>query len=143
MYEMSIRSVMRRRGIIKAPPGATVRKVAKLMAARNAGAALVLEGDRLVGIFTERDVVFRVTARDLDARTTRLADVMTADPRTIGPERSFGHALALMHEHGFRHLPVVDHGKVVGIVSARSAMDPDLEQFRAEARRREALLGDR
>ena len=139
MYEMSIRSVMRRRGIIKAAPDATVRKVAKLMAARNAGAVLVLDGERLVGIFTERDVVFRVTARDLDARTTRLADVMTADPRTVDPGRTFGYALALMHENGFRHLPVVEGGKVVGIVSARSAMDPDLEQFRAESLRREGF----
>jgi CBS domain-containing protein len=92
-----------------------------------------------VGIFTERDVVFRVTARDLDARTTRLADVMTADPRTVDPGRTLGYALALMHENGFRHLPVVEGGKVVGIVSARSAMDPDLEQFRAETRRREGF----
>lgn len=139
MYEMSIRSVMRRRGIIKAAPDTTVRKAAKLMAERNTGAVLVLEGERLVGIFTERDVVCRVTARDLDARATRLAHVMTADPLTVGPERSFGYALALMHEHRIRHLPVVESGRVVGIVSARSALDPDLEQFRAEARRRELM----
>ena len=139
MYEMVIRSVMRRRGLAKAPPEATVRKAAKLMERRNTGAVLVIDGDRLVGIFTERDVVFRVTARDLDARTTRLGDVMTPNPRIIGPAQTFGHALALMHEHRIRHLPVVEDGKVVGIVSARSALDPDLEQFRAEAHRREGL----
>lgn len=139
MYEMPIRSVMRRRGLAKAPPEATVRKAAKLMEQRNTGAVLVIDGDRLVGIFTERDVVFRVTARDLDARTTRLGDVMTPNPRIIGPAQTFGYALALMHQHRIRHLPVVEDGKVVGIVSARSALDPDLEQFRAETRRREGL----
>ena len=137
MYDNPIRSVMRRRGLVKAGPDATVRKVAKQMARRNAGAALVIERDRLVGIFTERDVAFRVVAAGLDPDATPLRDVMTRHPHTIGPERPFGYALALMHERGFRHLPVLAKGKVVGLVSARSAMDPDLEEFRAEAHRRE------
>lgn len=137
MYDNSIRSVMRRRGIIKADPDATVRKVTKQMARRNAGAVLVIDGDRLVGIFTERDAVFRVMAPGLDAAETRLRDVMTRNPLTIGPDRPFGFALALMHKNGFRHLPVLEKGKLVGLVSARSAMDPDLEDFRAEAHRRE------
>ena len=140
MYEMTVREVMKRRGIIKVPPDTTVRKAAKLMSARNTGAALVLEDGRLVGIFTERDVVSRVVGKDLDARSTRLVDVMTPDPRTVTPERTFGYALGLMHQHRIRHLPVVEKGLVVCIVSARSALDPDLEQFRAEARRRELML---
>lgn len=142
MYEMTVREVMKRRGIIKVPPDTTVRKAAKLMTARNTGAALVLEGGRLVGIFTERDVVSRVVGKDLDARSTRVVDVMTPDPRTVTPERTFGYALGLMHRHRIRHLPVVEMGQVVGMVSARSALDPDLEQFRAEARRRELMLHD-
>ncbi|MFO1283629.1 MAG: CBS domain-containing protein [Burkholderiales bacterium] len=137
MYDQPIRSVMRRRGIIKAPPDATVRRAAKLMAARNTGAVLVAKNDRLVGIFTERDAVFRVIALGLDPGKTTIAEVMTRDPKTIGPNRSFGHALAVMHDQGFRHLPVIEKGKIVGLVSARSAMDPDLEDFRAEANRRE------
>ena len=88
MYDNSIRSVMRRRGIIKAEPDATVRKVTKQMARRNAGAVLVIDGDRLVGIFTERDAVFRVMAPGLDAAETRLRDVMTRNPVTIGPDRA-------------------------------------------------------
>ena len=136
MYDNSIRSVMRRRGIIKAEPDATVRKVTKQMARRNAGAVLVIDGDRLVGIFTERDAVFRVMAPGLDAAETRLRDVMTRNPLTIGPDRPFGFALALMHKNGFRHLPVLEKGKLVGLVSARSAMDPALEEFVSEAQRR-------
>jgi CBS domain-containing protein len=136
MYDQPIRRVMRR-SPVKAAPDASVRNVAKRMARRNAGAVLVVERDRLVGIFTERDVAFRVVAAGLDPDATTLREVMTRRPLTIGPEQPFGYALALMHEKGFRHLPVLDRGKVVGLVSARSAMDPDLEEFRAEAHRRE------
>jgi CBS domain-containing protein len=110
------------------------------MAKRNAGAVMVLAEGRLVGIFTERDVVFRVVAAGLDADATCLAQVMTPNPRTIGPEDALGSALLIMHKHGFRHLPVLEHGRIVGVVSARSAMDPDLEEFAVEASRREQFM---
>jgi CBS domain-containing protein len=61
---------------------------------------------------------------------------MTPSPHTVGPDKPFGYALLVMHDHGFRHLPVIENGKLIGIVSARSAMDPDLEEFEAEAQRR-------
>ena len=137
MFDRPVRSVMRRRNTVTAPPGTTVQKAAMLMAERNVGAVLVVDGDALVGIFTERDVVVRVVARGLDPATTAVSDVMTAQPHTTGPDVPFGSALAVMHEKGFRHLPVIENGKPVGIVSARSAMDPEMEDFTAEARRRE------
>ena len=62
---------------------------------------------------------------------------MTSDPTMLGPGTSYGHALLLMHEKGFRHVPVVEGGHVLGIVSARNAMDPELEEFVAEERRRD------
>ena len=127
---------MERRKILKAPPETSVHRAAGLMANKNVGAVMVIDNERLVGIFTERDAVFRVIARGLDARTTRLADVMTAAPRTVEPDKPFGYALLVMHENGFRHLPVIENGKPIGIVSARSAMDPDLEEFVSEAERR-------
>lgn len=133
--------MMRRGKVLKAPPDAPVCKAARLMARRNAGAVLVVEGERLVGIFTERDVVFRVVARGLDTRATRLADVMTPAPRTIDPDKTFGYALVIMHEGGFRHLPVVEDGKVLGIVSSRNALDPELIEFRSEAHRRKHFAG--
>jgi CBS domain-containing protein len=114
-----------------------VSEATRLMAAREVGAVMVVEDENLVGIFTERDVVFRVVARGLDARATRLADVMTRAPHTVEPDRPFGYALLIMHEKGFRHLPVIEDGKPIGIVSARSAMDPELEEFVSEAQRRE------
>ena len=106
------------------------------MARNEIGALLVVENERLVGIFTERDALFRVIACGLDVRTTRLADVMTAEPLTVAPESSYGYALLMMHEKGCRHAPVVDNGKLIGIVSSRNAMDPELEEFVPEVRRR-------
>ena len=137
MFDRTVRSVMRRRGLLKAPPDLRVSNAAKLMASSNVGAIMVLDAERLVGIFTERDVVFRVVARGLDPSEARIGEVMTRDPKTIGPEEPFGLALLVMHDGGFRHLPVIEDGKPIGIVSARSAMDPDLEEFVSEAQRRE------
>jgi CBS domain-containing protein len=137
MFDEPVRKVMQLRKLLKAAPETPVSKAAKQMAAKNVGAILVVEEDRLVGIFTERDVLFRIVARGLDPQATRLADVMTRAPHTVDPDKPFGYALLVMHEKGFRHLPVVQDGKLVGIVSSRSAMDPDLEEFASEAIRRE------
>jgi CBS domain-containing protein len=137
MFDRTVRTVMQRRKLLKAPPGMSVLRATKLMAQKNVGAVMVIDGEQLVGIFTERDVVFRVVACGLDPAKTRLAEVMTGNPFTIDPDKPFGYALLLMHEKGFRHLPVLDGGKPIGIVSARSAMDPYLEEFVSEAQRRE------
>lgn len=140
MFDQPVKNVMRRQKLLKAPPETLVAKAAKLMAGKNVGAIAVVADERLVGIFTERDLVFRVVARGLDVNATPIADVMTAHPKSIAPGAPFGAALLVMHEGGFRHLPVVDDGKVVGIVSARSAMDPELEEFESEALRRKRYL---
>jgi CBS domain-containing protein len=134
---------MQKRKVLKAPPQTLVAKAAKLMEKRNVGAVLVVETDRLVGIFTERDVTFRVVAHGLDARTTRVSQVMTRNPHTIEPDEPLAHALLVMHERGFRHLPVIERGKIIGIVSSRSAMDPEMEDFVSEARRREHFQASR
>jgi len=143
MFDLPVRSVMVRRKTLKAPPATSIARAAKLMAGKNVGAIMVVANRRLVGIFTERDLVFRVVACGLDVNTTTLSEVMTGEPITIDPGRSFGHAMTLMHEKGFRHLPVVENGMPIGIVSARSAMDPDLEDFVSEAHRREHYRLDR
>ncbi len=84
---------------------------------RRVGAALVLDGERLVGVFTERDVL-RAVARGHDAAAT-VGDWMTAGPETIEPDDTTEHAAVLMIHGGFRHLPVVEAGKVLGILSIR------------------------
>ena len=136
MFDRPVKDIMRREKLLKASPEAVVGKVAKLMESKSVGVVMVIAEDRLVGICTERDIVFRVVAKGLDADATRLADVMTTEPHTIAPEKPFGSALLLMHERGFRHLPVVQNGKVVGMVSSRSALDPSLEEFVSEEQRR-------
>ncbi|MBI1943278.1 MAG: CBS domain-containing protein [Betaproteobacteria bacterium] len=139
MLNEPIRNVMERKKLLVAPPHTSVSAAARMMAKKHVSAVMVVEDNRLVGIFTERDAVFRVLAQELDAQGTRLADVMTASPRTVAPEESFGYALLMMHEHGFRHVPVVENGAPVGIVSARNALDPDLEEFESEAQRRKHI----
>lgn len=137
MFDLPIRSVMERKKFITAAPTDTVSKAASLMATHDAGAVLVVEDHKLIGIFTERDLVFRVIALGGDPKATVLRDVMTAEPKTLGPTQSYGHALVIMQENGFRHVPVVEDGKAIGIISSRNAMDPDLEEFVADQRRRE------
>jgi len=140
MYDEPVKNVMRRRKLLMAPPMTLVTKAAVLMARKKVGAVLVIgENRELVGIFTERDAVFRVIAKGRDVRTTRLAEVMTPAPLTVHPRKSLGYALLMMYDNGFRHAPVVEDGKLVGIVSARSALDPELEEFAAESQRREHI----
>lgn len=107
----------------------TVAAAARLMKEHRIGAILVIHDGRLAGIFTERDALFRVIAEGRNPAKTRVAEVMTANPRTITPDRPFGHALHLMYEGGFRHVPVVDNGRPLGVVSARDALGPDLREF--------------
>ena len=118
----------------------TIEQAAKLMKEKHVGALLVMEGERLAGIFTERDALFRVIAEGRDPAKTRLHEVMTANPRTITPDRPFGHALHLMHEGGFRHVPVVDGGRPLGVVSARDALGPEIESFVSELDKRARIF---
>ena len=143
MYDEPVRNVMRKKKLLTAKPQDSILQVSRRMAKRNVGAVLVVQDASLVGILTERDVVFRVVGAGLDPRATRVAEVMTPNPVTIAPKRPFGLALAIMHREGFRHLPVVEQGEILGIVSARSALDPDLQEFASEARRREHYLSMR
>jgi CBS domain-containing protein len=136
---MSLRSL---RSIISAQPPATAEKTATvfeaaiLMKEKGKGALLVCDGTRLTGIFTERDALFRVIAAGRDAATTTLADVMTPQPMTMHPDEPFIKALRLMHKRGFRHLPVVENGRPLGVVSARDALDDDLYEMRVELAQR-------
>lgn len=139
MLDEPVRNVMERKKLLMAAPDTSVSTAAKLMAASKVSAVMVVADKRLVGIFTERDAVFRVMAQGRDVHATRLAEVMTKDPTTVGPGESFGYALLMMHEKGFRHVPVVENGEPIGIVSARNALDPDLEEFESEARRRKHI----
>jgi CBS domain-containing protein len=139
MFSQRIGRVMEHEKMLTASPGTTVIEAVKRMADQRVGAVMVVDNEALTGIFTERDAVFRVLAQGRDAQATLLGEVMTPSPLSVDPDKTFGFALHLMHEHGLRHMPVVQDGRPVGIVSARDALDPDLEEFVSEARRREGL----
>jgi CBS domain-containing protein len=143
MFSQSIRSLMDRGKLLLVTGSTTVRAAAEVMKSKHYGAVLVMEDDHVRGIFTERDAVFRVIAAGLDPDTTEVQKVMTKSPKTIAPDKTFGHAMLVMHENGFRHLPVVENDKLVGMVSSRNALDPSLEEFVFEERRRKHLLETR
>jgi len=110
----------------------TVLEAAQAMKANGVGSVVVEQGDALVGIFTERDLMNRVVAAELDVATTVLDQVMTHDVVGLESDKPLSHALHLMHQHGFRHVPVLAQGKPVGMVSSRDALGIEWQQFERE-----------
>ena len=113
----TIREVMST-GLHYVNPTTTVGEAVALMAQHRIGSALVMEGMRLVGIFTERDTV-RALSQSYDAPSHTVSSWMTPDPMTVTPDSSTDEALKTMLDHNFRHLPVMEGDEVVGIVSIR------------------------
>ena len=112
-------------------PQENVRTAARLMRERKVAAILVMEGERLVGIITERDMTSRVIAAGLNPDIATTRDIMTAEPDTLGPDDTASDAIRMMRLHNYRHLPVVDGAKVVGMVSVRdlyAVYNTELEQ---------------
>ena len=99
-------------------PSTTVGEAISLMAQNRIGSALIMEGGKLVGIFTERDTV-RAISQSHDAPTHEISSWMTRDPKTVSPDVEVEDALRTMLDNGFRHLPVVERGEVIGMVSMR------------------------
>ncbi|MGH7895184.1 MAG: CBS domain-containing protein [Candidatus Binatia bacterium] len=139
MPHRSVRSIIANQTPLSASPETTVTEAAGLMKRGKVGALMVVERGRLAGIFTERDALFRVIAEGRDPQATRLADVMTRDCQTIAPDKPLGHALHMMYEGGFRHVPVVENGAPLGMVSARDALGPELEEFELDLVKREHI----
>ena len=104
--------------LVTVEPNATVAEAAELMSIHHVGAVLVVVGDALQGIFTERDIV-RVLAAEHDAAHHTAADWMSRDPVTFHPDSPIVEARDRMLEEGFRHIPILEHGRLVGIVSLR------------------------
>lgn len=139
MSSRKISDVVCHQKTLCAEPGTSIRDAACRMVAAKVGAILVVENDRLVGIFTERDVLNRVIAARRDPDTTLLAEVMTRNPQTIGIDKPFSHAMHRMYEGCFRHMPVVENDKPLGVISIRDALGPELTAFEAELERRDAI----
>lgn len=129
--------IIEQREVAASPGAITVSEAARLMREKGVGAVAVVEEGKLIGIFTERDALFRIVAEGRDPQTVRLAEVMTRDPKTIHPDKPFADALHIMYEGGFRHVPVVEDSRPIGIISARDAFGPELEDFVYELLRQE------
>ena len=114
---VTLREVMRTE-LVTVAPDATVAEAAELMSIHHVGAALITRDERLLGIFTERDIV-RALAGEHDAAGHAVEAWMTAEPIALSPDASATDALRCMLDEGFRHVPVVEDGRLVGIVSIR------------------------
>ena len=139
MSHRTIRTIIAEQEPVTAPATMTVNEAARLMREHRVGAIMVVQEGTLAGIFTERDALIRVLADGRDVQATRLADVMTRNPKTIHPDRFFAEALQMMYGGSFRHVPVVEDGRPVGMVSARDALGPELETFVYEMLRQEQV----
>jgi CBS domain-containing protein len=129
----TIRDLLTNRTIHYIQPNLTVVEAARYMVDCNVGAAPVLDGTKLVGIFSERDIMSKVVTQGLDPQTTRIAEIMSTKLRTLAPESSCEEAMLMMQSHGIRHLAVCDGSTLVGFLSLRDLMRHTLEEKSGEA----------
>lgn len=115
----TVAAVLKEKGskVYTISPGATVLEAARAMDSHNVGSLLVVDGDRPVGIFSERDLMRRVVVAGKDPKKVQVGDVMSRDVTVVEPDTRVKEAMAIMTERRCRHLPVVDKGRVVGLVS--------------------------
>lgn len=142
MPRRMISDILDGRSLVTAGKDLTVRAACRQMTEKKIGALLVVDGNRIAGIFTERDALNKILSASLDPDTTRLEQVMVHDPQTIGADKPLAYALYMMAEGGFRHVPVVDKaGTPVGMVSARDALGQDMVDLEREMKHLKELEG--
>jgi CBS domain-containing protein len=138
-----ISEIIRGQDTTTVPLGLSARDAAVIMAARRIGAVLVVDGGKLVGICSERDIAFRVVAKGLDPNKATIAEIMTPDPVTIGPDASPEAALEAMSGIHARHLPVMAGNEIIGILSIRDLYEAIAAKLQDEVRQREAYITGR
>ena len=136
----TIRDLINNRTIHYVQPTQTVFEAASYMVDRNVGAVPVLDDTKLVGIFSERDIMRRVVTEGRDPLTTRIADVMSTDLRMVGPGASSEEAMCVMQSHGVRHLPVCEGHTLVGFLSLRDLLRCHLDEKSGEAEMMRAYI---
>jgi CBS domain-containing protein len=136
----TLRHVVQRLNLISAQPEANVIDVAVAMSEGRIGAIPIIEGERLVGIFSERDLMTRVVVAGRDARHTRVEDVMTHKVVTAGLDETVERCLEKMQRAGCRHLPVVHDGRVVAMLSMRDLLRDEIEEQGEEIRNLRAYI---
>jgi CBS domain-containing protein len=123
-------------GVRAVAPTDSVTEAAQAMKEQDVGSLPVVEGERLVGIVTDRDIVVRAVAEGVDPRTATVGDVTSGDLVTVEPDEDLDDALKLMAQHRIRRLPVVEDGRLVGVVAqadvALEANDKDAGEMLAE-----------
>lgn len=142
MHRKVVPDIVNQQKIELLTSGTTVRNAARNMAERHIGAVLVGKNRKLQGIFTERDVLTRVVARGLDPDTTTLDQVMTPDPDTVGPDELGSAVLERMRASGYRHVPVLENGEVIAIVSIRDLYAAAKRELEEDLQQREAFIFD-
>jgi CBS domain-containing protein len=132
---MTIASILKGKGeaIIHATRDQSVRDVVRLLCDHRIGAVLVMDGDRVAGVLSERDVVRELNAEGAGVLDRPVSDIMTVDVVTVDPAESVTGALSRMTRRRIRHLPVVSGGRVVGIVSIGDLVKARIDQAVAEA----------
>jgi CBS domain-containing protein len=135
-----IQDLVKNRDVYFVPEGKSVLDTAKYMAERNIGAVAVLRGDELVGIFSERDLMKRVVASGRDLVSTKVEDVMTADPLVASPHTLISECMRMMKENSFRHLPICDGRKIKGLLSLRDLLLHDLGEKDGEIQTMRAYI---
>jgi CBS domain-containing protein len=129
-----LREIMRAGFLFVVQRGATVRDAVQMMTANNVGIVLVLDGERLVGVFSERDVVRRVVDRGLDPDRTPVGDVMTAQIVAGDPDEDYQSAMRKMDQANIRHLLVVDGARMLSMISIRDLIRVDMQDKGEEIR---------
>lgn len=127
MAVRTIRELMTRASVISVSPETSLRAAAKTMAHHRIGAIVVMDEGSLVGVFTERDLLTRVVADDVDIDETAIREVMTSSVVTLGFDASANDALRLMTQVGIRHIIVEEGGVVYGMVSLRDFVGAELQ----------------
>ena len=136
----SLEQVLRNRQLVTAHPDDLVLDVIQRMTAASVGAVSVLADNRLVGVFSERDLMTRVVVAGRTAESTRIGEVMTREVVTADLDESRDECLAKMQRAGCRHLPVLAHGHVIAMVSIRDLLWDEIEEQVEEIRQLRAYV---
>jgi len=135
-----VKDLIKNRQTYTVQDNVTVLEVAKFLVEHNIGAVPVLHDKKLVGIFSERDIMKRVVAEGRDPRTTKVSDIMTKDPATVTPESTVEECMVLMRDHNCRHLPICQDNALWGLISLRDVLAHEVQEKEEEARHLKAYI---